>query len=90
MPKPENSNRHIGSNFDDFLEEEGIAAEVNGHAVREIIARLVTKHMAQAGPTKAEMAARIQTIRQALARLLDPKSGGLTLDSLEWAAIAAA
>lgn len=86
MPQPRSSNLHIGSSFDDFLEEEGIAAEVTGQAVREIIARLVIEHMAAAKLTKTEMAARMHTSRQALARLLDPKGGGLTLDTLERAA----
>ena len=88
MPKPGNSNNHIGSSFDDFLEEEGIAAEVTNQAVCEIIAQLVIDHMTQAKLTKTEMAARMHTSRQALDRLLDPKSGGLTLDTLERASSA--
>ena len=56
--------------------------------MREIIARLVIDHMAEAGLTKPEMAARMRTSRQALARLLDPQGGGLTLDTLERAASA--
>jgi predicted XRE-type DNA-binding protein len=88
VPKQENSNPHIGSSFDDFLEEEGIAAEVTSQAVREVIAQLVVDHMEQAKLTKTEMAARMHTSRQALARLLDPNGGGLTLDTLERAASA--
>jgi antitoxin HicB len=88
VANPGNSNPHIGSSFDEFLEEDGIAAEVTGRAVREIFARLVIDHMGQAGLTKTEMAARMHTSRQALARLLDPKGGGLTLDTLERAASA--
>lgn len=79
-------NLHIGSSFDDFLEEEGIAAEVAERAVREVIAQLVRDHMKEANLTKTEMAARMRTSRQALDRLLDPKGGGLTLDTLERAA----
>jgi len=86
VPQPGNTNPHIGSSFDDFLEEEGIIAEVTGQAIREIIAQLVIDHMAEAKLTKTEMAARMHTSRQALARLLDPKGGGLTLDTLERAA----
>lgn len=56
--------------------------------MREVIASLVIDHMKQAGLTKTEMAARMHTNRQALARLLDPKGGGLTLDTLERAASA--
>jgi hypothetical protein len=74
--------------LDDFLEEEGIAAEVTERAVREVIARLVLAHMEQAKLTKTEMAARMRTSRQALDRLLDPEAGGLTLDTLERAASA--
>jgi antitoxin HicB len=75
-------------NFDNFLEAEGIAAEVTGQAMREVVAQLVIDHMAQAGLTKTEMATRMHTSRQALARLLDPEGGGLTLDTLERAASA--
>jgi hypothetical protein len=54
VPQPGNSNPHIGSSFDDFLDDDGIAAEVTGQAVREIIARLVIDHMAESGLTKTE------------------------------------
>jgi antitoxin HicB len=88
MTRAGHSNPHIGSGFDDFLEEEGIAAEVAERAVREVIAHLVLDHMEQAKLTKTEMAARMHTSRQALDRLLDPEGGGLTLDTLERAASA--
>jgi len=32
------TNKHIGSDFDDFLEEEGILAEVEATAVKRVIA----------------------------------------------------
>jgi predicted XRE-type DNA-binding protein len=86
MTKAGRNNPHIGSSFDDFLEEEGIAAEVTERAVREVIAHLVLDHMERAKLTKTEMAARMHTSRQAVDRLLDPESGGLTLDTLERAA----
>jgi hypothetical protein len=88
MAMEKHSNPHIGSGFDEFLEEEGIAAEVTARAVREVIAHLVVDHMARAQLTKTEMAARMRTSRQALDRLLDPDGGGLTLDTLERAASA--
>ncbi len=88
MRKAKHNNPRIGSSFDDFLEEEGIAAEVAERAVREVIADLVRDHMERARLTKTEMAARMHTSRQALDRLLDPESGGLTLDTLERAASA--
>lgn len=88
MNRNKRGNPHIGSSFDDFLVEEGIEAEVTTAACREIIARLVTDCMEQYGLTKTEMARRMNTSRQALDRLLDPKGGGLTLDTLERAAAA--
>ena len=35
------TNRHIGSSFDDFLDEEGIQAEVTVRTLKEVIAWLV-------------------------------------------------
>jgi hypothetical protein len=88
MEQEKNRNPHIGSHFDDFLEEEGIAPRVTAEATRQVIAALVKDHMQRAKLTKTAMAARMNTSRQALDRLLDPEGGGLTLDTLERAAIA--
>jgi hypothetical protein len=32
------TNKHIGSSFDDFLEEEGILAEANAVAIKRVVA----------------------------------------------------
>lgn len=32
------TNKHIGSSFDDFLEEEGILAETNSVAIKRVVA----------------------------------------------------
>ncbi|WP_249422046.1 hypothetical protein [Marinomonas lutimaris] len=32
------TNKHIGSSFDDFLEEEGILAETNAVAIKRVVA----------------------------------------------------
>ncbi len=86
MSRVKSKNQHIGSSFDDFLREEGIEAQVTNRACREVVANLIGKCMEQSGLTKTEMAARMETSRQALDRLLDPEGGGLTLDTLERAA----
>ena len=88
MKKVASKNPHIGSSFDDFLECEGINAEVTNRAVREVIAYLVTEHMERLNITKTEMAHRMHTSRQALDRLLNPDGGGLTIDTLGRAASA--
>ncbi len=36
-------NKHIGSNFDDFLEEEGLLAETESVAIKRVIAYEVAK-----------------------------------------------
>lgn len=79
-------NSHVGSSFDEFLHEENIEAPVVNGACRKVIAHLVANYMERDGLTKTEMAARMQTSRQALARLLDPDGPGLTIDTLERAA----
>ncbi len=37
--------KNIGSNFEDFLEEEGIREEVNATAVKAVIARSLKEYM---------------------------------------------
>jgi len=79
-------NKHIGSTFDSFLEEEGIAEDVENGAVKKLIAfqlkaALETEHI-----SKTELAARLQTSRAALDRLLDPDNDSVTLQSLMRAA----
>jgi len=82
------ANPHIGSSFDDFLAEEGIEAPVVDRACRKVIAHLVARWMGQLGVSKSEMARRMETSRQAVDRLLDPNGPGLTIDTLERAALA--
>jgi antitoxin HicB len=67
-------NKHIGSNFDDFLEEEGILAEVEGNAWKRVIAFQLTQLMAEQNMSKTAMAERMKTSRAAIDRLLDEKN----------------
>ncbi len=79
-------NEHIGSSFDDFLEEEGIKEEVENAAVKKIIAIGMQDEMAAKGITKTEMAARMGTNRAAVDRLLNPQNNAVTLATLTKAA----
>ena len=81
-------NKHIGSNFDDFLEEEGLLADVEAAAIKRVIAYQVEELMEAQQLTKTEMAARMQTSRASLNRLLDPSNRSVTLQTLERAAAA--
>ncbi len=79
-------NRHIGSSFDDFLEEEGLLAEAEAVAAKRVIAFQIREMMEEQQLTKVELARRMQTSRSALDRLLDPANPSVTLLTLERAA----
>ena len=78
--------KNVGSNFDDFLEEEGILEEVSAVAVKRIIAFQLTEKMSEKNLTKTELARRMDTSRSALDRLLDPENSSVTLQTLQSAA----
>lgn len=78
--------KHIGSNFDDFLAEEGLLAETEAVAIKRVVAYQVAKMMADQHISKTAMAKRMKTSRSALDRLLDPKNTSVTLQTLERAA----
>ena len=80
--------RHVGSSFDDFLEEEGLLAEVESAAVKRVISFQIAHYMETSNMTKTAMARRMKTSRAAIERLLDPNNGSVTLQTLERAALA--
>lgn len=81
------NNQYIGSNFDTFLEEEGILSEVEAIAIKRVIAYQIQEAMNQAGLSKSEMAKRMNTSRSSLQRLLDPKNSSLNLQTITKAAL---
>ena len=76
-------NKFTGSNFDDFLAEEGILEEVSTRAQKRLLALQIADIMAEADLTKTEVATRMQTSRSQLDRLLDPENTSVTLESLD-------
>ena len=86
MKNQKQTNPHIGSNFDDFLEEEGILADVESVAVKRVITYQIAQLMEKQGISKSEMARRMNTSRSSLDRLLDPKNESITLQTMERAA----
>jgi hypothetical protein len=78
----------IGSSFDEFLAEEGILETCEEQALKQILADQIKAAMAKDSLTKSAMAARMRTSRRALDRLLDPENTGVTLHTLQRAAIA--
>ncbi len=79
-------NQHIGSDFDDFLEEEDMLAEVEATALKRVLAYQLRQLMQQQQLTETEMAKRMRTSRASLNRLLDPSNPSVTLQTLERAA----
>ena len=79
-------NKHIGSDFDDFLAEEGLLEQAETVAVKRVIAYQVEQLMAQQNLSKTEMSRRMKTSRAALERLLDPTNQSVTLQTLGRAA----
>jgi antitoxin HicB len=78
--------KHIGSKFDNFLDEEGLLAEVEAVAAKRVIAFQLRELMKKQKLTKVQLAKRMNTSRSALERLLDPDNVSVTLLTLERAA----
>lgn len=75
----------IGQDFDEFLCEDGLAAEVEAIAIKKVLVALLDN----AGMTQAELAQRLGTSRTQVRRLLDPDNTSITLSTLQRAADAA-
>ena len=77
---------HIGSDFDDFLGEEGLLSAIEALAVKRVIAFQIRQVMQEENLYKTAMAQRMNTSRAALDRLLDPENQSVTLQTLDKAA----
>jgi antitoxin HicB len=74
-------NTHIGSAFDDCLEE-GLLAEVNETAIKRVIAWQLQQEITSKRMTKTNVAKAMGTSRAAVDRLLDPDNTSITLNTL--------
>ena len=78
--------KHVGSDFDDFLREEGLLEDAEAVASKRVLAFLISRAMEQQNLTKAALARRMGTSRSSLDRLLDPSVPSVTLSTIEKAA----
>ena len=72
----------VGQDFDEFLREDGIAADVEARAIKKVMIALLEG----AGLTQVDLAAKMRTSRTQVRRLLDPDNTSITLSTLQRAA----
>lgn len=81
-------NKHIGSDLDGLLEEDGLREEVVAAAIKRVLAWQLAQAMAKKQISKTEMAARMNTSRAVINRLLDDTDTSVTLATLARASVA--
>lgn len=79
-------NPHSGPTLDDFLNEEGINEQATAVAVKRVIAWQLQQAMRERRISKTDMAAKMETSRRQLSRVLNPDDGNVTLETLQRAA----
>ena len=77
---------HRGSDFREFLNEQGMLAEVEVRALKQAVSLQFARLLKQKALSKAEMATRMKTSRAAVDRLLDASNSSVTLNTLGKAA----
>ena len=80
------ANKHVGSGLDDFLREEGVLEEFQAQAIKEVIAWQLAQAMKEQKLSKRKLAILMHTSRTQVDRVLDPKDGNVTLETLQRAA----
>lgn len=81
-------NKHIGSDFDEFLESNGIREVAVAAAIKRVIAWQLAEAMAAKQITRTQMAERMNTSRAVVNRLLDETDTSVTLATLARASVA--
>jgi antitoxin HicB len=77
---------HHGSDFRDFLDEQGILGEVETRALKQALSLQLDRLLKEKELTKTQMAVRMKTSRAAVDRLLDASNVSVTLNTLGKAA----
>lgn len=74
--------KHLGSDFEDFLADDGLLEDCRASAIKFKIAHELAKAMHARKISKAQMARRLKTSRTAIDRLLDPDNTAITLHTM--------
>jgi antitoxin HicB len=79
---------HIGSDFDEFLRQEGLLAECEAGALKRVVTWQIEREMKRRGITRRKLASRMKTSTAALDRLFAADASSVSLQLLEEAALA--
>ena len=79
-------NPHVGGSLDEFLAEDGLLAECEHQALKEMLADQILQAMVEQNLSKTAMARRMHTSRRQLDRLLEPDGENVTLVTMSKAA----
>jgi predicted XRE-type DNA-binding protein len=82
------SHPRVGSDFEDFLRDEGRLEEATAVAIKRVLAWELKRAMESTGISQAEMARRMNTSRAVVRRLLDEEDPSVTLATISRAALA--
>lgn len=80
------TDKYVGSDLDDYLQEEGLLESSQSVAIKRVLSWQIAQYMQDQTLSKAAMAARMNTSRSALDRLLNPDNESVTLKTLQNAA----
>jgi antitoxin HicB len=78
--------KHVVSSLEDALAEFGILEDVTNYAVKSVLVWKFEQAVKKKKLSKVKMAEAMNTSRAQLDRLLDPKSGNVTLATMQKAA----
>lgn len=83
-----NTKKHIGSKFDDFLDDEGYLVEAEAIASKRVITHMLEQFKDEQRLSKTAMAKMLGTSRSELDRLLNPENTSVTLMTISRVAAA--
>ena len=75
-------NKHIGSSFDNFLEDEGLLGEAQAIAVARKLAWEVNNYLVENNTSKTAFAKMLDTSRMQVNRLIDPDDTSVNLNTM--------
>ena len=79
---------HVGSDFDDFLKQDGLLAECEAGALKRVVAWQLEQEMKRRKISRAKLATRMKTSRSNVDGLFARDESSVTLQLLEQAALA--